>query len=807
MDTATPPTPSDTPESRGLYGRSADLLAAQQSLESRPILTLYGLPGIGKSKLIQELTRTLPHLRLAAYEGMRFNDLYFKLAGFLGCREDNPAPLLYLGAKTDFSALDSYINPQQTGCIHIERADQLMSQRGDPKSQQIAALLQAIVTKIEGLNIILERNDEPPDLLPAKIHEAMRLQGLPTTSLADFFRAPFHGDAEQGWHLSDDDLQIISHRLAGREGRTVHPLALSFLAMIAAKDKTTPLTILKKKEHVLLNQLEQELFNDLYDRVLSPAERRLLQATSLYRDLIPDSHVDGLNAWAKDPLAFDHLIRICLLDKLPGQSGLDLYHTVHYTIAQLTRRRLERERDVFAEAHECIGRLWQTGLSTRLSLPNLLKAAEAAYHYLQGEAYGLLAALPAALLKQGDLIPHLEAAGKRLRDKGQDEDNKRVLELWLALDPQADNAHRYLGATIERLYGQGHDEALEHHLKAYHLKSTYPPYLSNVGRCYRARKEYGKFVALVDGLTERERRNQLDEYGTVMYAECLAKVGRGAEASAIRQEQISHRSRNAVFYAEEARYLGGKGEWDRALAILDQADKHHASNAHTLAIRATALGQLGRHAEASALRQAEIAQGSSNPAFYNDEARYLAGQEAWEPALRVLDQAAAAHADNDHTLAIRGTVLEGMGRWEEASQLRRREINKDTYNPVFYNDEAKYLDAQGDVAAALALLELAEARGCADEYTRTLEGSLRRKSQPPAIITLTPESIAAISTAFNLTELKTMCAFLGVTYEELGDDNTPTAKARELAGYLARRGQTSRLLEYLQKERPHLVWQ
>ena len=60
--------------------------------------------------------------------------------------------------------------------------------------------------------------------------------------------------------------------------------------------------------------------------------------------------------------------------------------------------------------------------------------------------------------------------------------------------------------------------------------------------------------------------------------------------------------------------------------------------------------------------------------------------------------------------------------------------------------------------------------------------------------------------AFSLSELKNICFFLGIEYENLPDHNQKDGFVRELLAYTGRIGRLKELIQVLQAERPHLAW-
>ncbi len=79
---------------------------------------------------------------------------------------------------------------------------------------------------------------------------------------------------------------------------------------------------------------------------------------------------------------------------------------------------------------------------------------------------------------------------------------------------------------------------------------------------------------------------------------------------------------------------------------------------------------------------------------------------------------------DDHTDAIRADVLHQLGRPEAASALRMEKIDGGSRHAAFYHAQAQALLAAGDAAGALELLDLAQQRGCADQYIATLRAKI-----------------------------------------------------------------------------------
>ena len=717
------------PESRGIFGRANEIDRVSKYLLKKSVVTVYGLPGIGKSDLIGEVRRTKVHehhryVRLRVNSGLTVVDLYRDLAAIIGAQTEAPLETQEVRGRIDFSFLASCA--PEAAIIHLEQAQELFRHRRFAHPD-IGHFFLAIIEYLPQINILLESREEPPQgLFPEHTHKATMLRGLGLEAMQAYFRRPFKDDSEKGYTLSDQDAQEVYRSLGGdADGGRAHPLAMFLLATVAEGRQETPIQVLQRHRDILVDELEKKLFIELYDHVLSGATRHMLRLCALYRDGVPDTHADRLNHGVDNSDAFDSLIRRCLM--IPNEAS-DWYY-LHHLIGELTNLRTNQDKlDELDANHELIAELWlsQVKFSTRPSPPNIRAASEAAYHFIKAESFDRLAELSGRFLR-GDVLPYLEAASLDLHRTDRHRENIYVLELLVTIDPGNHKAHRFLGEALERINGKGNQLALQHYEEAYALNPIYPQYLANLGRCYLARETPEHYVVLVGNLEENVRQKVMDEHNQTIYSNCLTKLGRGTEASQLRQAEIERGTQDSVFYADEATYLAKSGDTAGALTLLDQADQRGAANAYTLSIRAKLLEQRGQGAQASQLRQAEIERGTQDSVFYADEATYLAESGDTAGALTLLDQANQRGMANAYTLSIRAKLLEQQGQGAQASQLRQAEIERGTQDSVFYADEATYLAESGDTAGALTLLDQANQRGMANAYTLSIRAKLLEK--------------------------------------------------------------------------------
>lgn len=574
------------PESRGVFGRESDIQKLSHALKQKAIVTIYGMPGIGKSELIREALHNvseegITYIRFRLYPDMKLPELYRQLAATLGSREENPV-LFEIAGIIDFSPLKRYAN---AACIiHLDMAHELFQKGPHPDTKNIKLLLEAIAKHIPRTRIILESRVNPPvDLFPASLYTSLKISGLKPQSVRAYFQHPFKNKSDKGWNLTEDEIATVYRKLGGKsKDQHAHPLAMFLLATVADGRGLTPIQVLKRYEDALATSLEQELFNELYDYVLSAPEQRVLSLCALYRDDIPDSHVSKLNYLAGQPDAFDLLVLRCLLTSDDKQEWFYL----HSIINSLAMRRRDQASTEFFDDHENIADAWLTRAeqSSRLSLPSIRAASEAAYHLIKAECYERLDELANRSL-WGNLTAQLEIVSKRLYQNHKFKEQRYVLELMVALDPDNAMNHRYLGDAIEAVEGRGDEEALKHYLIAFELQPDFSNNLGCIGQCALARQEPEVFIDIVTALDGPSFRDVMDNYNLDMYCKCLSKLSDKEQASQLRQAQIQEGVRRPAFYNDEAAYLRDKGQSDDALVVINKAERLGVADTATNRIR------------------------------------------------------------------------------------------------------------------------------------------------------------------------------------------------------------------------------
>jgi tetratricopeptide (TPR) repeat protein len=240
--------------------------------------------------------------------------------------------------------------------------------------------------------------------------------------------------------------------------------------------------------------------------------------------------------------------------------------------------------------------------------------------------------------------------------------------------------------------------------------------------------EHGDPAEALRILELADERRCGDEVTASIKATALEKLGRGADASRLRQAMIDRGTRSPAIYSAEIAHLIGQNKLNRAKRLVEQADKRGCGNEYIASARAHVLGEMGQGAEASRYRMKLIDGNSRDAAIYHDEAKLQLEQGNPGEAARLLDCVDEFGGSNEYTLTIRASVLEVTGKGPEASKLRTEKINANSRNPAFYTAEAKWLLDMGLTENALQILDVLDERGLGNEFANGLRASALHKA-------------------------------------------------------------------------------
>ncbi|WP_122692433.1 metallophosphoesterase [Pseudomonas atacamensis] len=644
------------PLSRGHYGLDAALRDCSSQLVENRLLTIFGMAGVGKSTLVEEL-RLRPEWRnhrvvqITAREDSGITDFFCVIAPLLGIHDERPRPPKDETAAKMVEALRRMAPEVQPFFLHVQRAH-LWFKHGRWQDAALGRLLEGLSRAYPSSAIVLEAREEPEAGL-----SRYEFTGLSKQVLTDYLSHP--PGLTTGWTLNSDQRAYLFSRLGGGHGRGAHAYGLALLVRLAAEKSTSPYDVLKQYPDDYAQTLYDKLFRDLYENVLTEGERCLLFACSLYRDGVHYSHLPRLEEALVAHDAGAALIRRRLLT----ESGDWLY--LHDLAAEQARNLAPDENRTHA-LHQVIANYWLDELRGQKALmdANIRRALEALYHLEQGGLGERVVEIAPVLFgrRPEETVKALWRMNDRYFASRQDEKISAILEYLLKVSPSDHRAMRFLGECRRRLFGFKDPEALNLFQQATRLHPGFAQYWANYGHAAIAsqvKETVDVFVAEVTEAPERAR----DDHVVAVYATALEATGRDDEAANLRQEKIDAGCLDAAFYADHAKWLlEKKDDADAALKVLELSRRRKCANDFTEAIYATALEAAGRDDEAMEMRRERIAAGSRNGAFYADLALWLLDKKGdVTSALKVLEQARQRGCDDDVTATIRARAIAWRG--------------------------------------------------------------------------------------------------------------------------------------------------
>lgn len=732
--------------SRAVWGRDALLAELIPALNSSGRLVLFGMRGIGKSRVIESLARTAPwsdwNVPLHVFAGAtrHHGDFFNTVAQSLGIPEESPR--VPVGSVDEMTAeLSKRIGSLRPTLIWVDHAH-CWFDRGQWRSPELRRLITALCRVTAATwSWVFEFREHPPEELRQSSFE---VPGLNKEALAHWFEAAAPEGQRQDWTLSGDRLRAMYQWLGGGHGQQAHPLATSLLIEVALGTRETPLQVRQRLIAEPNRQLEN-LLSDLFENVLSEAERRLLLALSLYRDWVPHDHFAPLETNLATPGAWFGLERRCLL---PSDDHQERYF-LHGFVAGWLRQKLGYPADNSDRAntarvpatsqrarefHGLIADCWlkQLEQAQHRSVLSIARAVEAFHHLVAADQPNRLHEIAPNLIagRRDGALERLWVVCDALHTSRRPrEELEVVLRVILDLDPSSHKALRFLGETLQGVRAPGDGEAIVCFRRALDLRSDFAPYLCNLGVALKATGEAGarEFVKLVDA-ARRESPAAVNDQVVAVELQCLATLSPNSDVPSQRRlARIDAGSQHEAIYTDEAEWQLRRRPPDaeEALRVLDLALHRGCHGEFAGVARARALEVLGRDEEAQGIRTDLIRKGSRSAAIYHAEAMSLLRRLRPDPAraLEVLDIVDRLQCGDEYTVSIRANALALAGRGEEASKLRLHRIESGSRSEVFYTEEANWQLSKRppDSQEAMRILALAEARGCATDYTVSLK--------------------------------------------------------------------------------------
>jgi hypothetical protein len=282
------------PEAGSTLGRDETIDSVIEILDKTPIVTVYGIPGIGKSVFIHQIRKNEPHnnrlyKRVIAKPGMNVNDLFQQLALLLGCRDMLNRPEFDLSKQSDFAFLETEAQYRVASLIHLDDAQHLFH-KNQFRNNAVKEFLVAVTRYYPDTRIILECRIVPPaGIFPEKLHQSIRIHGIDEGSMILYFKQPFKNNLDFGWELKKDEQGLVLKKLCSKKKENIHPLAMVLLSKVAFQLNETPVEILKNPYTLkrFIDESEDLILSDLNKTTLQVTGPNMSNNIKMYREDIP----------------------------------------------------------------------------------------------------------------------------------------------------------------------------------------------------------------------------------------------------------------------------------------------------------------------------------------------------------------------------------------------------------------------------------------------------------------------------------------------------------------------------------------
>jgi calcineurin-like phosphoesterase family protein len=702
------------PVIRGHFGLDDILSRCSAQLRKNPTLAIYGLAGVGKTVLVEELRRLpewqrLKSISLVASDGGGLGDFFSQLANYLNIRDERPSPPTGKHVAEVAETLRRMAKDVPPFFLHVSRAHHWFLD-GHWRHSQMALLIEGLGRAFPGSVIVLETREAPADTNLSAVEAC----GLPENALKEYMAAP-PGIDSASWLLSRDQRRYVFQRLGGGHGRGAHAYGLFLLAQLAAGKGVSPYDILRLFPSDYEEELYEKLFREFYEKVLQPDERRLLFACSLYRNGLHYTHLPRLEAALPAVDAGQSLIRRRLLTE--DAEWLYLHDLAADQAGKLAENATGRQH-----VHKLIAKLWLDDLKGQKHLieANIRRALESFYHLEQaGEGERVLEIAPELFGRRAEeTVAALWRLEEMFRKTKQPKKVRVTLEYLLRVDSNEHRAMRYLGELCLSEEGPTSQRAFDCFSKACELRADIPDYWANLGKI-SAKLGGEKAQAFLDRLNEGVRVYPSAENYVVTYirTRCLDALGHREAASTIRMNEIRGGSRHAQTFSAEIGFRSFLKDWTGAVVLLNLAKARGVYDLIMQEQHADVLRHMGDDDSASAIRKELIANGRPRANHYVTEATFLLARDKATKAIAILELAQSRGLCDDYITAVLAKAYDQQqddsGR---GSALRMKEINSGSCNAVFFADEIKWLRDKKRTGEAISLYSVADERNAASHF-------------------------------------------------------------------------------------------
>jgi serine/threonine protein kinase len=283
------------PDTGFTLGRDETIGTVIELSDKTPIITVYGIPGIGKSVFIHEIRKSEPHnnrlyKRVIAKPGMTVNDFFQQLALLLGCRDTLNRPEFDLSKQSDFSFLETEAQYRVASLIHLDDAQHLFH-KNQFRDNAVKEFLVAVIQYYPDTRIILECRIVPPaGIFPESLHQSISLHGVDKNIILLYFLQPLKNNPGFGWRFGKVEQELVFKNLGGIKAKErVHPLAMVLLARRAHQLNITPVMVLTNlgEFQEFIDESESLIFVDMNQAALESTGQNISRNIEMYREDIP----------------------------------------------------------------------------------------------------------------------------------------------------------------------------------------------------------------------------------------------------------------------------------------------------------------------------------------------------------------------------------------------------------------------------------------------------------------------------------------------------------------------------------------
>ena len=176
---------------------------------------------------------------------------------------------------------------------------------------------------------------------------------------------------------------------------------------------------------------------------------------------------------------------------------------------------------------------------------------------------------------------------------------------------------------------------------------------------------------------ERYRANPRDPVAAINYAQALRGLGQRAQAVAVLEQASIHNASNTEILGAYGRALADVGNHDQALEVLNRAHTPDRPDWRILNVQGAVLDQLGRHQDAQRYYATALRIAPEEPSVLSNLGLSLALSKNLPEAEATLKRAAAGRSADPRVRQNLALVVGLQGRFAEAETIAQADLPPD----------------------------------------------------------------------------------------------------------------------------------